>query len=141
MLRNFFSFRPWHPQHGIAFIRLVVGLLMIYHGKEVFDPELMKTYAKWDTFKASEYANTMVYLGKGAELVAGILLTLGLLTRVGAILLIGTMLYIILFIGHGKIWYEDQHPFMFVLMGMLFLFNGPGRWSMDEKLFDRNNSV
>ncbi|MCC6281546.1 MAG: DoxX family protein, partial [Saprospiraceae bacterium] len=39
--------------------------------------------------------------------------------------------------GHGKIWYEDQHPFMFVMFGVLFLFGGGGKWSLDGVLFDR----
>ncbi|WP_373549454.1 hypothetical protein [Haliscomenobacter sp.] len=66
---------------------------------------------------------------------AGILLTLGLLTRVGALICIGTLAYITFFVGHGKFWYEDQHPFMFVLFGVLFFFMGPGKWSLDALLF------
>jgi putative oxidoreductase len=45
------------------------------------------------------------------------------------------MAYITFKIGHGKFWYEDQHPFMFVLFGLLFFFTGPGKWSLDHVLF------
>ena len=76
-----------------------------------------------------------MYAGKAAELVAGILLTLGLFTRLGALICIGTLAYITFILGHGKFWYEDQHPFMFVLFGLLFLFSGPGAWSLDEWWF------
>jgi putative oxidoreductase len=140
MIKSILSYQPIWQSQAIALIRVVVGLLMVYHGKEVFDPALMKTYASWDTFKDSSYANTMVYVGKGAELVAGILLTLGLFTRLGAFILLFSMLYIIYFIGQGKIWYEDQHPFMFVLMGVLFLFVGGGRYSLDYKLFNKKKA-
>ncbi len=107
---------------------------MIYHGKEVFDSELMKGYTEWDNFKGPG-AKLMVYAGKSSELVAGIFLLLGLFTRLGAILVIGTLSYITFFVGHGKFWYEDQHPFMFVLFGLLFIFTGPGAWSIDALLF------
>ena len=111
---------------------------MIYHGIEVFDSELMQGYMKWDVFK-NKAATFLVYLGKSSELIAGILLTLGLLTRVGAVILIGTMLYITFFVGEGRFWYQEQHPFMFVLFGVLFFFTGPGAWSMDALLWKKNN--
>ena len=76
----------------------------------------------------------MVYIGKGAELLAGIFLTIGLFTRFASLVLIATMLYIAFYVGSGKIWYEDQHPFLFVLLGLIFFFSGSGKWSVDEWL-------
>ena len=77
----------------------------------------------------------MAYAGKSAELVSGILLTIGFLTRPAAILLMFTMLFVTFFIGHGKFWYDDQHPFMLALMALVFIFCGPGKWSLDQLLF------
>ena len=82
-------------------------------------------------------AEVMVYAGKLSELVAGVLLLLGLLTRVGALLVIGTFLFITFFVGEGRFWYQEQHPFMFVLFGLLFLFVGPGAWNVDAILFTK----
>jgi putative oxidoreductase len=126
-----------YSARALAFVRIVVGLLMIYHGKEVFDASLMQEYAKWESFK-DQSAVFMVYAGKSSELIAGILLTVGFLTRIGSILLTGTMAYITFFVGHGRFWYEDQHPFMFVLFGILFFFTGAGAWSIDKVLFDKS---
>lgn len=135
MNRNrFFSPTPIYPGQALAIVRIAVGSLLAYHGLEVFNPTLMQEYAQWDTF-AGTNALGMVYFGKSAELVAGILLLLGLLTRVGALMAIGTLSYITFFVGSGRFWYEDQHPFMFVLFGLLFLFMGPGAWSLDSRLF------
>jgi uncharacterized membrane protein YphA (DoxX/SURF4 family) len=121
---------------GLAIIRIVLGVFMIYHGWEVFDAEKMKGYLVWDQFKNVPAA--MVYAGKIAELLGGLLLAVGFLTRTAAIVIAITMLYVSCFVGHGKIWYEDQHPFLFVLLALVFFFTGAGKWSLDNVLFNRN---
>ncbi len=133
-MNAFFSPSPIWLNKGIAIIRIIVGLMMIYHGHEVFRPELMKGYMEWEIFN-SPPARFMVYVGKSTELLSGILIFFGLLTRVGALLLIGTLSYVTFFVGQGRFWYEEQHPFMFVLFGLVFLFTGPGAWSLDALIF------
>jgi putative oxidoreductase len=137
MLKSFFSTAPLQLTNVLALVRVIVGLLILYHGFEIFNEEVMKGYLEWDTFKKST-GKALVYLGKSGELLSGILLVLGLFTRIGALLLMGTLSYITFFVGHGRFWYEDQHPFLFVLFGVLFLFTGPGSWSLDEKIFGKN---
>ena len=135
-MNTFFSTSPIALSKGLAIVRIILGLLMIYHGQEVFHPEIMNEYMKWDMFQGSS-AKLMVYAGKSSELLAGTLIFLGLLTRVGALLAMGTLAYVTFFVGHGRFWYEDQHPFMFVLFGLLFVFTGPGAWSMDALIFKK----
>jgi uncharacterized membrane protein YphA (DoxX/SURF4 family) len=127
----------YHPD--LAFVRIIVGLFMVYHGWEVFDEEKMKEYLTWDPFQNSP-AQLMVYAGKLSELIGGSLLVLGFLTRIATLLITGTMLYISLFVGSGKIWCEDQHPFLFVLLGLIFFFTGPGRHSLDHLVFTKTNN-
>jgi putative oxidoreductase len=130
---NLLSTSPiWHHS-GLAFIRVLVGGFMVYHGWEVFDEEKMNTYLQWDQFKDTA-AVTKIYLGKIAELAGGLLLSVGLWTRVASLLIAVTMFYISFFVGTGKIWYEDQHPFMFVLLALVFFFIGPGKYSLDHLL-------
>lgn len=124
--------KPYFHDAGVALLRIIIGVFLILHGKEVFDADKMQEYAKWDVFRSS----LMPYLGKGAEVVAGVLLVIGLFTRIAAIITIGTFLYIVFFIGKGKFWMEDQHPFLFALFGLLFLFTGPGRFALDNILFN-----
>lgn len=132
--KAFFSAQPLALPQGLGIIRISVGALLIYHGQEVFQPQLMQDYMNWDVFAGSN-ARLLVYMGKASEFLAGLLLFLGLFTRLGAILTIGTLSYITFFVGNGHFWYEAQHPFMFVLFGILFLFTGPGAWSLDARLF------
>lgn len=131
MNKLFFPGPLWQA-YGMAIVRIIVGFFMIYHGWEIFDAGKMQVYMGWDQFKHSSAGKYMLYAGKLAELVSGLLLFIGLFTRLAAIILILTMAYIAFFIGKGRIWYEDQHPFLFVLLGMVFIFCGPGSWSIDK---------
>ena len=108
---------------------------MIHHGAEVFNEEIMKGYYDW--VKSSHF---MIYAGKASELVAGLFLLPGLFTRFASLLMIGTMAYVSLFVGQGRVWYEDQHPFMFVLLGFVFLFVGGGKYSVDHLIFKNKNN-
>ena len=139
-MNKLYSASPLWQTAGLTLVRLVVGYFMIWHGWEIFSAEKMNGYLQWDMFKNSASGKTMVYIGKAAELIGGIFLFIGLFTRMASVILIGTMAYISFFVGHGKIWYDDQHPFLFVLLGLVFFFIGGGRWSLDHFLFKRNNN-
>lgn len=136
-MKRFFSAAPVAYEPGLFLIRVITGFFLAYHGWEVFDAQTMKGYFDWESFKGFSSPATMVYVGKGAELVAGVLLVFGLFTRLACVITILTLGYIAFFVGNGKIWYEDQHPFMFVLMGGVFFFTGGGRYSLDHILFSK----
>lgn len=125
-----FSSRPVSPAQGLAAIRIITGMLMAYHGLEVFDRQPMNGYMAWDVIKQLPVPGLMVYLGKGLELVSGILLTLGIFTRIATLAMAADMLFICFFVGKGRFYYEDQHPFLFVLLALVFFFTGPGSWSL-----------
>ncbi len=132
--RKLISPNPIFLQKGLGIVRIIVGSLIVYHGLEVFDTEIMNRYLTWEVFSGPN-AVPLVYFGKSAELLGGILLLAGLFTRIGAALIMGTLFYVTFFVGGGKFWYEDQHPFLFVLFGLLFIFTGPGAWSFDGMIF------
>ena len=137
-MNKLLSSSPLWQTAGLTLVRLVVGYFMIYHGWEVFSAEKMNGYLEWDMFKNSS-GKTMVYLGKSSELIGGIFLFIGLFTRIAALILIVTMIYISFFVGHGEIWYGDQHPFLFVLLGAVFFFMSGGQWSIDNFLFNNKS--
>ena len=134
MLSSIFSSEGVSPQKGLAVIRIITGLLMAYHGWEVFNRQLMEGYLTWDVIKSLPAPEFMLYVGKGLELVTGILLTIGLCTRIASLFMMVDMLFICFFVGHGKFYYEDQHPFLFALLALTFFFTGPGSWNLQSKL-------
>jgi putative oxidoreductase len=127
-----FDSNPLYRETGLGIVRIFFGAFMVYHGWEIFDQTKMNEYSKWmNDLKLSSPA-FMSYLGKGIELIAGVFVLAGLFTRIAVIPLAITMLFICFFIGEGRIFMEEQHPFMFVLLSLLFFFTGPGRWSLDK---------
>jgi putative oxidoreductase len=125
------SLKPWQ-QNVLALLRILTGALVIYHGLEVFDTGIMQGYLKWEVFQKMPAGRPMVYLGKILELLAGLSLLFGAFTRIGGVILALVMLFICFIVGHGKFWYEDQHPFVMAIIGLIFACTGPVAWSVDQ---------
>jgi len=140
MNHQLFTNEPSWQKNGLAILRILTGLLMCYHGWEVFNHSKMVEYAKWDVVKNLPAPLFMVYAGKGLEFISGSLLALGLFTRPAALAMAINMLFICFKIGNGKFYYEDQHPFIFAMMAMVFFFTGPVQWSIDQLIFKPKNS-
>lgn len=135
-MKKFFSASAVAPDFGLMLVRVITGCLLIWHGWESFDTKLMNDYAGW--FVERHYANPHLwaYAGKVAELLAGIGFLLGLFTRLSAIAAIAAFAGIIFILGDkGKIFRGDQHPFLFILLALVFLFCGPGKYSLDQLIF------
>lgn len=131
------SGKAWQST-GLAIIRIITGLLAGYHGWEIFDKATMDEYLKWDIIKSLPAPVFMVYLGKLIELVSGICFVLGIFTRAAALCLAITMLFICFALGKGRFYYEDQHPFMFALLALVFFFAGSVKWGFDQLIFKKN---
>jgi putative oxidoreductase len=102
-MKKFFSALPLMQREGIGVVRIIVGMLLIYHGIEVFDPVLMKGYVQNNMVTGPE-ALLLVYAGKSSELLSGTLMLLGFVTRVAALMMVGTFSYITFFVGDGRFW-------------------------------------
>jgi len=121
----------------LAFTRILIGSFMLYHGVEVFDYAKMQDYIKWFTDEKMFAPAATAYTGKIAECVAGVLLITGFLTRIGAFIMLVTMLIISFGIGEGRVFMQEQHPFLFCVFGILFLIAGGGPWSVDKWISGR----
>jgi putative oxidoreductase len=121
--------------------RVITGIIIAKYGLEVFSHDKMKGNADWLTdihFPASVF---MAYIGKGTELVGGILLVFGLVTRFASIALVVTMTVVIFIMGKGNIWGDEQLPFLLLLFCVSFILGGAGKWSLDYLLFDKEGQT
>lgn len=138
MLKKIVSHTPYQSSGVLVALRILLGIMMVYHGWEIFDTPMMDEYGKWMVDLHFPFPSIIAYLGKGTELLGGLLLTIGLFTRFASLALIITMSIVTFGIGNGRILMEDQHPFMFVVLGVLFLFLGAGDFSFDKRFFNNN---
>lgn len=140
-MNNFFSPSPVAQHYGIAIVRIITGILLVYHGWETFDAEKMKMYTGWFVERNYSNAGAWAYAGKVAELLAGIGFVLGLFTRLASVAAIVAFIGVIFLLGDkGKIFQGDQHPFLFILLALFFIFTGPGAFAADNLFFPKNNS-
>ena len=136
IMKKFLSSSPIFFNNGIAFVRIVTGVLLVYHGLEVFDADKMKMYTGWFIDKNYNAPSLWSYTGKLTELLVGIGYILGFLTRFCSIAAIAAFSGIIFMLGdRGKILQGDQHPFLFILLALIFIFTGPGKLSLDHLFF------
>ena len=133
----FFTARPaWAD--GIAIIRICTGIMIIIFGKEILDDGIMNGYVQFLTEVQFPAPRFMAYLAKVTELAGGVLLILGLFTRLVTIPLMFTMAVIIWHMAEGD-FFNGGTASTFLLLFLLFLFTGPGRYSLDYVLFDRKD--
>ena len=130
--------KPSFRETGLGIVRIFLGVFMIYHGWEIFDRTKIDEYTKWMVDMKLFAPSAWAYLGKGTEFVAGIFILFGLFTRIAIIPLGLTMIFICFAIGKGRIFMEEQYPFLFFLLCFMFFFTGPGKWSIDKLLFRDN---
>lgn len=119
----------WTP-HALALLRIVAGLIFLEHGTQ-----------KFLSFPAGEMAGMglgFANLGAWAgliEIVCGLLIALGLFTRPAAFLASGTMA-VAYWYAHAP---QDFFPvnnggdaaILYCFVFLLFVFSGPGSWSVD----------
>jgi len=137
MIKRIFSSDPLWSDYGLAAIRVLTGLLMAYHGSEVFNRTAMEVFLTWDVVKGLPAPELMIYLGKSIEFFSGVCLVFGLFTRLAALLMAADMLFICFKIGNGRFYYEDGYPFLFAVLALIFFFTGPVKWGLDFIIFKK----
>ena len=126
-------------KNWLILVRIFAGIIIARYGLEIFSHDKMQGNADWLTDIHLPAPVFMAYLGKGTELIGGILLIIGLCTRLAAIALVITMSVVIFLMGKGNIFGDEQLPFLLLLLFVSFIFSGAGKWSLDYLLFEREN--
>ena len=120
---------------ALSIIRVFAGVLILLHGKMVFDTQVMNGMAEsMSKDLGLPFPLLMAYLAKGSEFFGGLFFALGLLTRFVSIPLVITMAVASFGAHHGEVTGEGEHAFLFLLIFMAFFFIGSGKWSVDNLL-------
>jgi len=116
----------------LGIIRIIAGILILFHGKMVFDSQIMSGMAgSLSADMGMPMPLLMAYLAKGSEFFGGLLFALGLLTRFVSIPLVITMSVAVFGAHHGEITGDAEHAFLFLLVFVAFFFIGSGKLSVD----------
>lgn len=124
---------------GLLVLRVGIGLMFIGHGWKVFSgPEVWaKVGGAMTAFGLGFAPEFWGFLGKGSELVGGVLLILGLLTRPAAFFLLCTMIVAaskhLILDGYGIM--QTSHAIEAAILFLSLILIGAGRYSLDHRLF------
>lgn len=127
------SFGFWYD--GIALVRIAVGIMLIFHGWQLFERRDMNVFSDLLFNMSIPFPEAMAYTGKVVELMGGVFLILGLFTRLMTAILFVSFMIITFAVGEGKIFSDNQLPFLYGLVSLVFFFTGAGRISIDFILF------
>jgi len=126
---------------GLLIIRVGMGLLFIIHGwpKLTGGPETWGWLGKaLSSYGINFMPEVLGFMAAIAEFVGGILLVLGLFTRTSLFFLFGTMLVATLMhLGAGDPFGKVAHPLKALIVFAGLFFTGPGKYSLDAKLFKK----
>lgn len=120
---------------GIAIVRVVLGVMLIFQGWQLFRAHDMNVIADLLFNMSLPYPEAMAYTVKIIELLGGLFLVIGLFTRVMTALLVLAYVFITFVMGEGKVLTDNQLPFLFAMISLIFFFAGAGRFSIDFILF------
>ena len=125
-------------EHYILALRIVMGILFINHGHELFDSKAMQNFADW-LQKDLHFPQPllMAYLRTGVELFGGIMLVLGLFTRIGAFLIMITMFVAFFTAGKSALLGDGEMVFAYAIVMLTLVLTGAGRISLDYFFFGR----
>ncbi len=133
MKKLFIDWKPIASDFALILLRVGVGFSMLTHGYPKFLKVLSGNLSFGDPIGLGQEASLI--LTAFAEFACSILLIIGLFTRFATIPLIIAM-SVAFFIVHGA---DDfgtrEKAFLFLVAYLVLFFTGPGRYSLDKKIF------
>jgi len=132
---------------GLLLLRLFVGFGLAAHGfTKFFGEHGIAGFAGFLKSLGVPSPETMAYVSAGTELVGGVLVAIGLLTRLAAVPLAFNM-FVAAFTAHRASYFITNTPpkMEYTLnldaVFLALMFTGPGRYSLDQRLFSRDKSL
>jgi putative oxidoreductase len=127
------NYRPWSLDMAALLLRLIFGGLFIYHGWGKIEGynTILPQFPDIIGIGAKLSYNLVIF----AEFVCGILVVLGLLTRLAVIPILITMIVAYFKALAGAAFQMKELAFLFLLLTLVILLLGPGRYSVDRLLY------
>lgn len=131
--------------HALLFLRLVVGLSMIYHSWDKVMPAdgLRHAYGHHQLLAPEQHFNLFVaslgmpswsgYISTATEFIGGLFLLAGLLTRISALLITINMLFAIVLVSRHHGYAGSEYSLALVAMAFLLFTAGSGSISLDRR--------
>lgn len=136
MSKSLNSLQPW----GALFLRLVLGIAMIFHGYSKVIPASLHG----NTLSALQHHSHFVatlgvpywlgYISALTEFIGGILLVLGLLTRFAAFMVACNMLGAILLVTRHHGYSGSEYTLALLVIAVMLLFYGAGTLALDRRI-------
>jgi putative oxidoreductase len=124
---------PAGADWGVLILRVGISVMMLTHGLPKFNKLISGSHGFTDPIGIGELPSLI--LAVGAEVFCSLLLILGLASRAVLIPLIFTM-GVAFFIIHANDPYDvKEHALLFLVPYIALFFTGPGKFSLDKKLF------
>jgi putative oxidoreductase len=137
MSKSLNSLQPW----GALFLRLVLGVAMVYHG---YSKVIPAGGFHGDTFSALQHHGHFVaslglpywlgYVSALTEFVGGILILLGLLTRFAAFMISINMLVALLWVNRHHGYAGSEYSLALFVIALMLVFYGAGALALDRKI-------
>ncbi|WP_396174883.1 DoxX family protein [Flavobacterium sp.] len=142
-----FSEQPINMDLGLLLIRVIIGTLMAFIGYEKlihFDELVVDEFWAKNVSFLGMTGGVPLFLTIFAEFFCSLFLILGLFTRFSLFVLMFCMGYIFMVIfpmsivDKGENGYHFNDAFVYFIIYLGLFFTGPGKYSLDKKLFQKN---
>ena len=142
------SANPLNMNFGILLIRLIIGFLMAFIGYEKlihFNELLVDDFWVKNVSFLGMTGKVPLALTIFAEFFCSLLIIIGFLTRFSSFVLLFCMSYIFLVIFPGSVLSKGEHgyefntAFTYAMVYLGLFFTGPGKYSVDHKLFNKTH--
>jgi putative oxidoreductase len=136
LLKRSVSIEPLHSDAALLVLRLGAGLMMAFgHGiKKVTG---LDRFIDSVTRHGLPLPELLAPAAAISELVGGLLLALGLFTRAAASFVLITMLVAAFWVHSADPFGKKEMALLYACTMITLLLAGPGKWSLDAKLFRR----
>lgn len=133
------DFLKRYRDYAPVFLRVLIGIFVIWGVQDnVLGWDKMLEFEQFLRKRGVPYSLFAAHLSVYAQLICGISILLGAFTRITSIIFIINFIFAIIIAHRGDSFRGMFPPLMMIAAGLFFLFNGPGKPSIDESMERRS---